>query len=547
MPKPRIMFYHDGRHPLIYMYEPPMQKEEYEAGVDELVGTPIEAIMFGLGDGRTVLHDTKVGELWGTPNEKWGHMVFRRAHQNAKHLIGEGNDPLRVLCERAHVKGMLIYPTLLVQQGSGERGVDTRTSNFRLENKHLEIGAKGDLETDARWTQYLNFMHQEVRDERSALIEETLNNYPVDGFELQLNYGLAYFHPREVDEGRAIMTQWVRRVYEAVKTSGPERELVLRVPTSVERALSIGLDLREWVDQGIVDVLVGEEIDRSGASDPSADFRELVAAAKGSECRVHAAVYSHLDSDRLNEATIETIRAAACNYWEQGIDGLYLAQWFSQWPYKGPFYEKLRELPHPDVMAPKDKIYHVPTDTGRSTQTREGPGAYVAAQKARLANPLMSAGPEVVQRLPVGLEIGRPVTVQLTTSDDLPRWDSVGRVHEVLLRVRVMEATELDRVSFKLNGRELPDSVRRTINRMYLMNSPRFRVFGYWYVFRLDRDLWPVKGANSLEVTLLERDPHVTPQIGLRDVELDIRYLMGKNYHRGFVDADLGPYEHAVE
>jgi len=24
MPKPRIMFYHDGRHPLIYMYEPPM-------------------------------------------------------------------------------------------------------------------------------------------------------------------------------------------------------------------------------------------------------------------------------------------------------------------------------------------------------------------------------------------------------------------------------------------------------------------------------------------------------------------------------------------
>ena len=40
MPKPRIMFYHDGRHPLIYMYEPPMQKEEYEAAVDELVGTP---------------------------------------------------------------------------------------------------------------------------------------------------------------------------------------------------------------------------------------------------------------------------------------------------------------------------------------------------------------------------------------------------------------------------------------------------------------------------------------------------------------------------
>ena len=27
--KPRIMYYTDGRHPLVYMYEPPMRKEEF--------------------------------------------------------------------------------------------------------------------------------------------------------------------------------------------------------------------------------------------------------------------------------------------------------------------------------------------------------------------------------------------------------------------------------------------------------------------------------------------------------------------------------------
>jgi hypothetical protein len=527
MSKPRIMFYHDGRHPLIYMYEPPMQKEEYEAGVDELAGTPMQAIMFCLGDGRTVLHDTKVGELWGTPNEQWGHIIFRRAHQNAKHLIETGNDPLRVICDRAHAKGMLLYPTLLVQQGSGERGEDTRTSNFRLENKHLEIGAKGDLDPTSRGAACLDFKHEEVRNERFALIEETLNNYPVDGFELQLNYYLHYFHPSEVEEGRAIMTQWMRRVHDAVKSSGSQRELAVRVPTSIDRCMSIGLDLEEWIRQGIVDVIVGEDADSNSLADPSADFTELVAAAKGSEVRVHAALYTHLDSDRLNEATIETIRASACNYWEQGIDGLYLAQWFSQWPYDATFYEKLREIPHPDIMAPKDKFYHVPTDTGRFPQAPAEPG--------------------VIQKLPVSLEVGKPSTVQFTISDDLPRWDRVGRVHEVLLRMRVTQTTELDRLSFKLNGEDLPDKLLRKINRMYLMSSPRHRVFGYWYVFRLDRTHWPVKGANSLEVTLHERDPDVTPLISLRDVELDIKYLMGKNYHRGFVDADLGPYERAAE
>ena len=44
MAKPRIMFDHDGRHPLVYMYEPPMYKEEFEAAIDELVGTPVEAV-----------------------------------------------------------------------------------------------------------------------------------------------------------------------------------------------------------------------------------------------------------------------------------------------------------------------------------------------------------------------------------------------------------------------------------------------------------------------------------------------------------------------
>ena len=75
MPIPNFMFYHDGRHPLIYMYEPPIQKEEYEAGVDELLGTPVQAINFCLGDGRTVLHDTQVGELWGHNMGQWPHMV----------------------------------------------------------------------------------------------------------------------------------------------------------------------------------------------------------------------------------------------------------------------------------------------------------------------------------------------------------------------------------------------------------------------------------------------------------------------------------------
>ena len=536
-PRPRIMFYHDGRHPLSYMYEPPMQKEECEAAVDELAGTPVEALMFCLGDGRTMLHDTKVGELWGHNVDEWSHLIFRRTYQNTKGLIEEGHDPLRVVCDRAHDMGILLYPTLLVQLESGVRGgggYDVRSSNFRLDNKHLDIGGQGDLDPSFPGYNCADFKHQRVRDERFAIISEVLTKYPVDGFELHLNFWPYYFHPNEIEAGRAIMTQWIAQVHEAVKRSGSSRELVISIPASVKTCLSRGLDPEEWIRRGIVDVLVAHKPARPELMDPNStlivyedwlleDIRSLVELAGGSECRVHAAIDSHLDSDRIAEAPIEMIRAAACNYWDQGISGLYVSQWLGDWPYEASFYEKLRELPYPDIMTCKDKFYHIPTLAGRYTK------------------------PGLTTQLPEKLEVSRPVELQLTITDDLPRWDTVGRVHEVLLRFRIGNTTELDRLRFRLNGKVLPDTSLRKINEIYRMTAPRYRTGScYWFIYRLDRDHWPRQGKNTIEVTLTQHDPGVLTEVFVRDVELETKYLMGKNFHRS-QELDLGPSEPSGE
>ena len=93
-------------------------------------------ICFCVGDGRTNLYDTQVGELWGANVEDgshpgigdggWDHLIFRRAHQNAQHLIESGLDPLQIIVERAHKHDMLLYPCLLVQQ-SPDAGVRCST------------------------------------------------------------------------------------------------------------------------------------------------------------------------------------------------------------------------------------------------------------------------------------------------------------------------------------------------------------------------------------------------------------------------------------
>jgi hypothetical protein len=522
MTTPRIWFYHDGRHPHIYRYEPPMYREQFAACIDELAGTPVEAVSFCLGEGRTMLHETQAGELLGHNVEEWDHLIFRRAHQNATGLIESGDDPLRLVCERASLRGIRLYPCLLVQN-PGVESATVRCSDFRHNNPHLEIRARGDVDADLLWIDGLDFAHREVRQERFGVIEETLSTYDVAGFELQLNVQPRFFHPDEAGAGRGIMTDFVGKSHEAVKRSGEDRELAVRVPLELERAYEIGLDVAEWIREGIVDVVMPETFGGPHRLDPNLDFRPLLALSQDTDCSVIPALHSSVGSDRVGEGPIPMMRAQACNYWEQGVDGLYLAQWFHHWPYEAGFYERLRELPFPDIMATRDKYYYIPTDSSFGAP----------------------AGAEA--QLPISLESGTPARVSFVISDDLPAAHEEGRVHEVLLRIGLADNTELDEVLFRLNGCELPLDTCRRINQMYRMHAPRHRGGPtYWYVFRLGADVWPRRGENILEVTLRHRDAAVVGTVSLRDVELEIHYLMGRSSPRGFVDADLGYYEHVV-
>ena len=322
-------------------YEPPITQEQYEHAVDELLGTPVQVLNFCLGDGRTMLHDTQVGELWGANVEDgshpaigddgWSHAIFRRAHQNAKALIDDGLDPLSVVVERAHARGMKLYPVLLVQQGSDD-GV--RCSTFHLEHaaeyaiEHQQGPLPDDFPENGRGC--FDWTLPGVREERLAIVRETIEGYPIDGFELQMNYVPFYFHPDNVDAGRGMLTEWIAEVKSILTAArGPDAELVVRVP-GLPFCDAQGLDVRAWCRDGLVDVLIAENAD-GNRCDPNYDFRPMVAVAAGTPCRVLASVYSYLNSDRVDQAPLPMIRAAACNAWAQGVDGIYVCQWFHMW------------------------------------------------------------------------------------------------------------------------------------------------------------------------------------------------------------------------
>ena len=144
------------------------------------------------------------------------------------------------------------------------------------------------------------------------------------------------------------------------------------------------------------------------------------------------------------------------------IDLLPTCTQYHMWPFQGDYYEKLREVAFPEIMAPKDKSYYVLTDT-------EAP--YPDGL------PPLGSGTEDLQPLPSEL----PCTVNLEITDELVRYAAEGQVHSVLLRFRVQGATELDVLSFSLNGQPLPQAPTclRRINEMYRMTAPRCKLNGH--------------------------------------------------------------------
>ena len=48
MEKPKLFYYNDARHYLMYRFDPPLSKSTLERPVDELLGTGVDTLAYGL-------------------------------------------------------------------------------------------------------------------------------------------------------------------------------------------------------------------------------------------------------------------------------------------------------------------------------------------------------------------------------------------------------------------------------------------------------------------------------------------------------------------
>ena len=90
MERPRLIYYQDAHHFHAKRLDPPLSMEKLRWPVDELLGSGVDVLAFGLGYGDVYFHDSKVGRVVGQMQDVWNSYIdwrIMRMVQDARGVL----------------------------------------------------------------------------------------------------------------------------------------------------------------------------------------------------------------------------------------------------------------------------------------------------------------------------------------------------------------------------------------------------------------------------------------------------------------------------
>ncbi len=308
MRKPKLILNNDARHYLMYRFDPPLSRKRLQSPVDEILGTGVDTLSFGLASGATFLHDSKVADRWGgSVVDHDNGIMWWRAAKNLEAALADGMDPLQVVIDRAHEKDIQVIASLRINDPGTANGPNRQPymcNRLKLDHPEYMIGEE-DPQRPAVAT-CLNFAIDEVRQERLNVIEEVCDRYGADGIEID-EYVRVFFKPSEVERNTPLLTDFMRDVRELLDRIGQKRDERLMVAARVnpreDANLAVGMDVRSWVEEKLGNAIVVNT--RGMELDPEPRFGWLLDVARKNDVWVYPNVGRYPYDDRNHKPTID--------------------------------------------------------------------------------------------------------------------------------------------------------------------------------------------------------------------------------------------------
>ena len=528
MNKPRLIYYQDAHHFHAKRLDPPVNLHQLRRPVDELLGTGVDVLAFGMGYGDVYFHETRVGRIVGQDQDVWNSHIDWRIMRMVQGARAMGTDQLRVVIERGKESGLKVFPSLKLQScdplGSDRCG--------RLKANHWkEVCALEINEMHPRYEWCYDYMSSLVRDEKLSLLREVMEDYQADGVELDFMFVPRFFKTGEEEVGAPVMTQFIADVRaladEVGEAQGRSISVSARVFHQREANLKLGLDVEAWLRSGSIDIVVGqmsEQLFDTGAL----DVRWLVDAAScegsGVYVRPPRRVYDH----RTAQPSIEMYRAFGQTLKRQGCDGMYLG--YLRWPLAEKEYEILREAACPEAVARRNKRYLL--------QPRE-PGFvlaelvdYQGGYPRKPHDPADEITQPPDRQLPIDLTEGETVSATIIVSDELDSARADQELRSPILTIRFAFFCVDDKIEIRFNERRLPTQDAEVTDERALTMAlqPRGSVIeaplsmsAHWFRYQLDVDLVR-EGENVVEVEVVSMDKTAGFTRSLNGVEVQTRF-----------------------
>jgi hypothetical protein len=528
-PRPSFNVIYNDDADLAYTVPDRMKSEALlRENIGALADTPVKTLVYCLGmGGDLMVYDTKVASRVGwrkSPDEIPGSLMAKRM-ENARVCLAQGADAVRTAGETAKRLGLFFIPSLRMNDAHFMADPDNHAMTGEFWFKHREEYTIKDspLPFQKAYGNLLDYSHAEVRQHRLDTAFEAMARYQdlMDGFELDFNRFQVFFPKGKAAAGAPLITAMVRQVRarldELAKARGRPFYLFVRVPPSLADCTFAGLDVAQWMREGLVDVVSPAQIMTLAGDMPIDDLVEL---GRQTGVGIYPSLYprnswrlvfpENSTSDRYagasvnRDSTPEEFRAVVANYDRLGVAGFYLFNFynaFGSWrPQSDGFYRVLRDLARPANLTGQSKIYAV-----TKSFYNDGPGSYAYGKQ-----------------LPAKLS-GRPLQLKLLVAEDPARSPFPLKTCELRLGLRALPADA--GVTIGLNGHAIYEGRVVGQNAWFtgkitgIASQPRDVAEVYLHV-PLDHPDYLLVGENLVTVEV----PGVRDPVEITDCEVRFDY-----------------------
>lgn len=516
MSKKMLLFNEPGWE-LMQKFTAPMTVKDIENySVNRVAGSGVDIYQMCLLTGHvSAVHRSRILEEYCSLFDNPHKMHMWRLKETMKSLAEQGTDVLQIVTGRCHELGIECHASIRINDAhhtylvKGQEESTGVQGNVRNSLKGIKFSHKyffPDLRTP--WLEEnrqlwlsnggaLDFAQPAVRERKSGMIREVLDNYDVDGIDLDFTRFRPFFED-SFTGGTEIMTRWVEEiramVEEKARQKGKGIKLTARVEYEPETNLRAGLDVEAWIRKGLLDILCLGVI---GDATPDASAKWFVELCRGTGCKVCPGLEGFFywignDCGTMRNLSIENARAAASGYYREGADGIQL---FNVPACDAPWDRRLvEELAYPEQFALKDKHY-----------------VYTLWDGAIMCKNTMWDSRFVL------LHGENSTSYKIAIGDDLEKVRNSGLEFNAVLKTRIDGLNRKDDIEFTINGKKLK-AKEGNLNQFA------------WDSFSVDILEWDVPrdalvlGENTVELRRLTNYQNYEGHIEVQELELIIRF-----------------------